>query len=211
MGPKKSAIEKLEEIISGISKSSLGKSAKTWKSNKHLDLIFYKIAKEENIHPDIVKEIYFDGWKQVSNHMRHIALPVIKVNKLGVFDINFTSLSKNIKMGLNIMDISRSLGMYDEEAFFLKKLKERYWMRSMERVVDRPRYIIGKNFSDDQIMQIADMMNERKRWKLAYYLIRNSNEQYDRVLDKINKKYNTRYPDAEHILLNEFVIKKYKK
>jgi hypothetical protein len=204
-------IKRLEDIFSGISKSSMGKSSKTWKTNKHLDLIFYKVAKEEGLHPDVIREIYFDGWKQVSDHMRHIELPVIKVNKLGFFDINFTSLSKNIKMGLNIMDMSRNLGMYDSEAFFLKKLKDRYWSRSIERVVDRPRYLLGKNFSDDHILEIADRMSDAKRSKLAYYLIRNSNEQYDRVLSEINKRYNKNYPDAEVAALNEYITNKIKK
>lgn len=179
-----------EEILTpNFTQSSYSKRCDNWKEGKHLEGIFYQVAKDEGVSYQEVKEVFFDAFSKISQYMRHVNLPIIDIPQLGKLVPNMIILSKQIKSGYLIWEKAKEDNPDIEMPFFLKCLLDVQSRRNVEMCVRKPRYIKLKELSDEEILEIAKRVKKSKKNLFLFYI----NQKYGEgsiLLDKINFVWN---------------------
>lgn len=187
---KSKDIEKILEA-QNFTEASYSRSFLKWKEGKHLEKVFYAIAKEEGLTYDEVKSIYFEGWAMVSQHMRHVDLPIIEIPHLGRLVPASIILTRQIKTGHVVWDRVKDKDPAADPPFFLTALMKVKARRDVELCCHRPRYIQHKeDLTEEDLMDIGRVTgnHKAKKYLFMHYLCEIGDDRCMNVIRRLNEE-----------------------
>jgi hypothetical protein len=199
----------IEEILCDqkYTQTSYTKNWAKWKEGKHLEKVFYEVAKKNNLTYDEVKEIFFASWALIDNHTRHIDFPTIVIPCLGELKPNAGILSKQIKTGEYYEKLANEHEPEKGRPLFLQKLEEARQRVKVESIYKHPDYYRRNEITDEQVEKIWDMLRQKQKARKAFvwYLITFGKEQGEKYA-KIYAEQIGMSLDRHELRLNKYDI-----